>query len=151
MNILLTYATNSGGTFLVGELIAGVLRSKHNVEMKPVRELDWHALHNYEAIIIGSNTWDYQGKQGQPHEDFRPWLDDAKNVQYPGKKFAIYCLGDSSFTYFTGSAHHLEEMVSTMQGILAIPTLRIDGFFYDEIKNRSYTSSWATRLLESLG
>ncbi|MBI4067205.1 flavodoxin domain-containing protein [Candidatus Gottesmanbacteria bacterium] len=147
MNILLIYASNSGGTFLSSGIIVDVLKKhQHSVVVKNVREADPSEIGNYDLIILGSPSWDYQGKEGQPHQDYLPFLEKAKDKNFPGKPFAIYGLGDSSFAYFTGAVDHLENFVKNIGGKLITTSLRIDGFYFDQENNEKKVTDWAEDL-----
>lgn len=152
MKILLIYATNSGGTYLASQIIEEVLtHHNHDVTGKNVREINPDELNDYQVIILGSPSWDYQGKQGQPHEDYLPLLEHIRGKAFPEKLFAIYGLGDSSYTYFCGAVNHLEEVVKQMQGKLLVPSLRVDGFYFAEAKNAQLIRDWAEHLANSVG
>lgn len=151
MNILLIYATNSGGTFLASEIVQNTLTShNHTVTVKNVREADLGELANFDAIIFGSPSWDYEGKQGMPHEDYLPFLEKAQGKTFAGKPFAIFGLGDRSFTYFTGAVDHLEEFVKKLQGKLIMESLRIDGFFFNQEANSKLVADWAEKLASAI-
>lgn len=147
MNILLIYATNSGGTYLCSQIIQDVLSSKgHTVETKNVRSLDPSVMIPADLIIVGSPSWDYQGLEGQVHEDYRPFMEKAKTVDIAGKKFAVYGLGDSSYTQFCGCSGHLEEFVESVNGKRIGETLRIDSFYYNQVPNEQRVREWAEHL-----
>lgn len=152
MNILLIYATNSGGTFLSSGIISEVLKKhQHTVTVKNVRDAKPDDIANYDLIILGSPSWDYQGKEGQPHQDYLPFMEKAQGKSFPDKPFAIFGLGDSSFAYFTGAVDHLENFVKTIGGKLVIDSLRIDGFYFDQDKNSQIITDWAERVANTAG
>ena len=119
MNILLVYATNSGGTQLASQIVQEHLMSQNlQVTMKEVRDTQPEELTDADAVILASSTWDYEGLEGQPHPDYRPFMELFKGKKITGKKFAVLGLGDSSYTYFCGAVNHLEQFVKDLEGIL---------------------------------
>lgn len=147
MNIIIVYASNSGGTFISSNIIAENLKKlNHQVTVSNVRETEPGELSKFDCIIFGSPSWDYQGKEGQLHQDFLPFLEKAKGLSLPGKKFAAFGLGDSSFAYFTGAVSHLEKFIGTLGGKPIQESLRIDGFFFDQETNEKKIQVWAENL-----
>ena len=136
----------------MANLIADVLREKqHTVTVQHVRESKPAQFSGpYEAVLIGSPSWDYQGKEGQLHEEMRTFLESAEGVSLEGKKVAVFGLGDSSYMYFTGAVNYLEKFVADHHGSLLIPSLRIDGFYFDLEKNEQLARDWAQQLVGHL-
>jgi flavodoxin I len=151
MNILLVFATNSGTTMMTAQTVADKLTQKgHAVTMKEARVTTPDDFNSPEAIIIASPSWDFDGKEGMPHEDYMSLIEQLKSKTFEGKKFAIAGLGDSSYKHFCGAVDHFEELVKTMKGTLATPSLRIDKFFSDQTKNMEAINSWTESLSTSL-
>lgn len=146
MKILLLYATNSGGTFLAGRTIKEVLAKDHIVEMKKADEVKPAELARYDMVIMGSPSWNFGEKQGQPHESFLQFTAKAGGITLPEKKFAVYGCGDSTYTYFCGAVDYLEDFVKKIKGRLAVEPLKIDGYFFDLTKNTRLVKSWAQKL-----
>jgi flavodoxin I len=143
MNILLVFATNSGTTMMTAQSVSdGLTQKGHTVTMKEVKTVTADEVANAEMVIFGSPSWDFDGKEGMPHEDYMPIMNELKTKTLEGKKFAIFGLGDSSYTHFTGAVDHLEELVKTMKGTLLVPSLRIDKFFSDQAKHMEAITSW---------
>jgi flavodoxin I len=149
MNILLLYATNSGGTEMAAQMISEQL-STHNVEIKRVLEASFDDLNNYDVIILGSPSWDYGGKEGQPHDDFWEFKKHMEGKTQEGKKFAVFGLGDSSYKIFTGAVDELEKWVTEWKGILVVPSLRMDKFYYQQAENAQLIENWCKKLTEAL-
>jgi flavodoxin len=147
MNILLLYATYSGGTEVAAGEVETKLASKgHAVTKKNPKETSAEEINAADLTLLCTPTWDFEGKEGMPHEDFNTFIETHKGTQFGGKKFAILGLGDSSYTKFTGSVDILEEFVKTVGGMLAQPSLRIDGFFFDQTKHTEEVQKWADTL-----
>ena len=159
MSILILYATNSGGTQIVCEIIAKVLEDKgHTVKTVNVRGGDPELMNTAEAVVLASPSWDYHGMEGQPHEDMRDFINKAEKNRFEGKPFdfaqgkpfAVAGLGDLSYMYFTGAVDKMEKFVKEAGGTLSLPSLRIDGFFFDQERCEAITRKWAEELAASL-
>lgn len=152
MQILLVYATNSGTTMMTAQAIADKLTaSGHQVTMKQVIETSPEDVQTAPAVILGSPSWDFNGMEGMPHEEYVPLLEKLKAMSFNGKPFAIFGLGDSSYTHFCGAVDHLEELVKTGKGKLVAPSLRIDKYFSDQSKHMEAINAWADTLAIQLG
>jgi flavodoxin I len=147
MNILLIYATNSGGTQMAAQTVTDILtRGGQTVTLKQVKEANPEDLTGYDIIIFGSPSWDYKEEQGLPHEDYLSFIEKMKGKKFTSQKFAVFGLGDSSYTNFCGAVGHLETMVKSVEGKLAVESLKIDGFFYDQAGNEQKIKDWAGKL-----
>lgn len=151
MNILLVYATNSGGTQIASQIVTKALTKKnHLVIVKQASETTPQDLGQYDVIILGSPTWDYGGLEGQPHADFIALMEKCKGITAENKLFAIFGLGDSSYTHFCGAVDHLEEFVKSLKGKRIVDSLKIDGFFFDQKKNTELLKSWTEGVAKTL-
>lgn len=118
--------------------------------MKEIRMTTPEDIQNAQAIILGTPSWDFDGKEGMPHEDYIPLMDKLKTVTYENKPFAVFGLGDSSYTYFCGAVGHLEEFVKNMKGKLITPSLRIDKFFSDQTSHMETITAWSETLNQAI-
>lgn len=144
MNILLVYATNSGTTMMVAQTVSDKLNAlDHTVTMKMVMETSAEEIAAAPMVIFGSPSWDFDGKEGMPHEDYMPLMEKLKTVNAENKPFAVFGLGDSSYRVFCGAVDHLENLVKTMKGKLIVPSLKIDNYFADQTKHTEAINSWA--------
>lgn len=153
MHVLIAYATNSSGTLVTSVVIAQVLKNAgHQVTHKDIREVNPLDLSHFDVIVFGSPSWDYESPEGrlegQPHEFFRKFIKNAEGVSLPEKKFAIFGLGDTAYIKFTGAVDHLEAFVKKMGGKLVIPSLRIDGFYFNQPENEKKAAMWADNLVK---
>lgn len=152
MNILIVYATNSGTTMTAAQTISDKLTGKgHQVTMKEARDATPEDFNTPQAILLGSPSWDFEGKEGMPHEDWIPLMEKLKTVTQENKPFAVFGLGDSSYKHFCGAVEHLDELVKTMKGKLALPSLKVDKFYSDQTGNMEKINKWADDLIAALG
>lgn len=154
MNVLVAYATNSSGTLVASTIVASKLRTTHTITQKDIREVQPDALSTYDVIVFGSPSWDYKSPtghlEGQPHEFFRKFIKEAENIQLPEKKFAVFGLGDTAYINFCGAVNHLEAFVERLGGKLVTPSLRIDGFYFDQPNNEAKVAMWTDELAKQL-
>lgn len=146
MNILLVYATNSGGTAAAAQMIADALTAKgHTVTVKEAKDAKTDDLINAGFVILGSPSWDYNDMEGQPLPEMAEFIDRCKDIQLEGKPFAVFGLGDSSYTYFCGAVTYLEAFVKRTKGRLVLPSLKVDGFYMRPEAGEQITK-WAEEL-----
>ncbi|MEK7570457.1 MAG: flavodoxin family protein [Patescibacteria group bacterium] len=155
MNVTLIYATNSGGTQEAGKIIAEVFSAAgHTVTMKRANAASAADITSADLVILGSCSWErMEGKEkleGQLQEHMLAFTQTLLGHTYPKVRFAVYGLGDSSYTVFCGAADRLEEVVKKIQGQKVGETLRIDGFFFQENQNEAKVKQWAEQLVKSL-
>ncbi|OGK16796.1 hypothetical protein A3H80_02485 [Candidatus Roizmanbacteria bacterium RIFCSPLOWO2_02_FULL_37_19] len=149
MKILLSYGTNSGGTYFAAETVRKQSEERgHTVDLKEARELDSASIHNYDLTLFGSNTWFYNNKEGQPHLWYLNLEESFKARDYIGRNFAIFALGDSSYAQFAESSDYLENMIRERNGVIACPSLKIDRYYKDEKKNQNFIKKWTLDLLK---
>ncbi|HCR81436.1 MAG TPA: hypothetical protein DIV47_03085 [Candidatus Pacebacteria bacterium] len=151
MNILLLYATNSGGTQQVSQMVASLLQENgHTVSVKNPKESNADELSVAGLIIFASPSWDYQDKEGMPHEDFISLLESLKGKTLENKPFAIVGLGDSSYAHFCGAVDEFEKVVQNLKGKLIVPSLKIDGYYLHMDENNQAVRDWTSKLLAAL-
>jgi flavodoxin I len=152
MNILIAYATYSSGTEIVAHIIAETLRQhNHTITIKKISEINLDEFTQYECILLGSPSWDAPGgKDGQPHQDFLTFIETHPTAPIDGKKCAIFGLGDATYARFCYAVNYLEEYISKSGGNLIIPSLKIDGFYFDQKKNMVFIKQWAEQLTTHL-
>lgn len=150
MNILMVWATNSGTTQTVAQMINdGLAAAGHTVTSKEARATTPEDFTGAQVILLGSPSWDFEGHEGYPHEDFLPLMDKMKTTEV-AKPFAIFGLGDSSYKFYNGAVDHLEEFVKTLKGTLLIPSLKIDRFYNDQNGNTEKVNAWVGELKQKL-
>ena len=153
MNLLLVYATNSGSTFEVTNLLSGKLtEAGHQVTVKNVTEISHADFPKYDIVVLGSPSWDYEGQEGQPHQDFINLINNTpEGTSYAGHKFAIFGLGDSNYTHFCGAVTHLLDYVTKIQGNLICEPLKLDQYYNNMEESNQKVANWtASQLLPQL-
>ena len=145
MKTLLIYATNTGSTLEVANYIAQEFSEKNQeITVKDVRNLTPETLSDYDLIIFGAPTWG----EGELLESFARVLEKFTDEKFPDKKFAVFGLGDSTYTHFCSAADHLENFVKKIEGTLIVPTLKIDNFYFNQQQEIPKISEWAKEILK---
>lgn len=150
MNILITYATNSGSTFaavgVAGDTLKGL---NHAVTIKEAMSTTPEDVAANDVIILATPSWDYQDKEGQPHEDITNFIAKLAGKTYENKSFAVLGLGDTSYSHFNGAVDILEAKIAEFKGKKIIDSLRIDRY-YTQPGNPEKVTEWAKKLAEML-
>jgi flavodoxin len=129
---------------MVSQLVEQTLSEQGmQVTRKEVSQTNPDEFGNFDLVVLGSPSWDFEDKEGWPHEDYLPFMEQAKQKSFEGKKFAVFGLGDSSYTQFCGAVAHLEELVKAMKGALITESLKIDGFYFKQEENSEAAKTWA--------
>jgi len=150
MNILLVFATNSGTTQTVAQLIADTLTGAgHTVTVKEARLAAPEDFTTPQTILLGSPSWDFDGNEGFPHEDILALMEKMKGSTV-AKPFAIFGLGDTSYKFYNGAVDHLEKFVTEIHGALAVPSLKIDKYYSDVEGNNGKITAWVEELKKKL-
>lgn len=150
MKVLIAYATNSGGTFFATQTVENVLKSKrHIVTRQEIEEVSLNAFKDYDLIIFASPSWNYEGTQGELQTSFKKFVQNYSGNSLKSKKCAVFGLGDSTYLYFCGAVDRLEQFVKDNKGILLSPSLRIDGYYRNEISHNKMLEDWTERILAS--
>lgn len=147
MNILIAYATYSGGTQAASEFLTQTLTSAgHQITMKMINEVSFEDTLSYDLRVFASPSWDYEGKEGQPHQDFITWMEANKDKKFDRKACTVLGLGDSSYAHFCGAVPIIEDFVKTAEGVLKTESLKIDGYLFDTEKNNNLISDWSKKI-----
>ncbi|RJR15368.1 hypothetical protein C4579_02430 [Candidatus Microgenomates bacterium] len=146
MNVLIAYATNSGSTFTASQQVKKILEDKdHAVTLKKIVDTNPEELQSPDLIIFATPSWLVNKQDGMPHDQMWAFMEAHKDLQLNGKKVAVMGLGDRSYTKFCGAVDHLEPYVEQVGGKLALPSLRIDGYYFSE-KNPQLVEEWASKV-----
>lgn len=151
MNILLLYATYSGGTLTASHVLTDSLTSLgHSVTMQDVHEQEPSVLDNHDLVVLASPSWEFEGKDGHPHVFYMEFMKKAEEKTMPGAKFAVMGLGDTAYPNFCGVVKHLEEFTDKLQAQRIVDSLRIDGYFFNEEEHNKRIEEWAKQVSEKL-
>lgn len=150
MNAIIIYASNSGGTYFVSEIIKDTLeKNGYVVKLKRASEVKVEDIQSQNLVILGSCTWQYGSEEGQMHEHFHILKKNFAEVNLNPSNFAIFGLGDSTYFQFCASVNHLEELVKSWGKTLLVPSLRINRFYADQEEKEEIVRNWTEGLLGS--
>ncbi len=136
---------------MAGQVVEETLKQKnHAISLKEISEISPPDLNTYDAIIFASPSWEVGGKDGQPHENFFLFMQKIQGTKFAGKKFGVFGLGDRSYPTFCGAVDHLEKIVADLGGSLIIPSLRIDGYFFNQAVHDESLKKWADDFSQKL-
>ena len=150
MRILIIYATNSGGTYVASRIIEDILSKKHRVTLMRAIDARFKDLKQHSVVLLGSPSWNYGGKEGQPQETMAEFMKKMKGKRLRNRRFAVFGCGDSSFTYFCGAADYMEAFAEDIGGKLILPSLRIDKFYFHLKENEALSANWARKLARQI-
>lgn len=153
MKILIVYGTNSSSTRVAGEAMQEVwLRAGNSVILRSAHDIQPNELNAFDLVTFGSGTWELitpkRRFEGQLQQHFIEFKNRLAGKTFPGKQFAVFGVGDSSYTNFCIAANHLEALVKQIGGMQVGPTLRVDSFFFDQNANDKKICSWAQNILK---
>lgn len=145
MSVAVVYSSNSGSTYICAGIISSIL-SCNMFSAKEYLSLK----QDYDYLILGSPSWDYNHIEGMPHQDIIHLLDnpDFKKTNYTG--VAIFGCGDKSYTHFCGAVDYLENYFKAKKTKQIVPSLRINSFYFDQINNENIVNTWAKELKKQL-
>lgn len=118
--------------------------------MKKAAEVYPHELHLYPLILIGSPSWDADGKEGQPHNTITELLHRLEKIDLSHSRFGVFGCGDSAYTYFCGAVDVISSWLHTHHGDEIIEPLKIDGYYFDRDQNEEQIESWSKKLIAKL-
>ncbi|WNV81188.1 flavodoxin [Bacillus atrophaeus] len=122
-NILLVYATMSGNTEAMADLIEkGLKDAEAEVDRYEAMDIDAELLNDYDHIIMGAYTWG----DGDLPDEFLDIADEMEELNFAGKKFAVFGSGDTSYEFFCGAVDTLEEKIKERGGEVILPSIKIE-------------------------
>ncbi|MDM5297724.1 flavodoxin [Bacillus pumilus] len=122
-NVLLVYATMSGNTEAMADLIEkGLTEAGANVDRHEAMDIDADVLNDYSHIILGAYTWG----DGDLPDDFMDLYEDMEELDLTGKSFAVFGSGDTSYDHFCGAVDVIEEKVKELGGEMILPSVKIE-------------------------
>jgi len=93
MSVGLYYSTSTGNT----ETVAGYIADKVGIEdWKDIADADEAEIMGHDGIIVGAPTWHTGADEQRSGTSWDEWLyDQLPNMDFTGKKVAIFGVGDS--------------------------------------------------------
>lgn len=148
MNTIIVYATYSNSTYEASEQLKSVLEANgHSVTLQLANETTVSQFSDFNLVVFASPSWDYQGLEGQPHEDFNSLLESLASASLPDLKYAILGTGDTNYTHFCGAVDVIAKAVSATKAKQLIEPLKIDQYYMDESGNKERIVAWAEKLV----
>lgn len=123
--VLMLYASMTGNTELMAEIIADVVEQRgHEVVTKTFEldPIDVEELLDYDGVLVGTYSWD-DGELPYEAEDFYEELDD---VDIAGKVAGVFGSGDSFYDTFGGAANLMGDRFQTKKAKLVPERLIVD-------------------------
>lgn len=144
------YASTSGHTeYVVDTLMAFLKKQSRGLDMEKQRAELAKAddLLRGDVLLLASGSWNTLGVEGMLNPHMHYLLKDrAAAVDLKGKKVALIGLGDDRYHFRVGAMDHLQEFVTTHNGILIEPVLRIINEPYGQEKK---IADWSAVFLKS--
>jgi len=148
MKVLILFATNSGATFFAASEVSSVCQEKHHdVTLKSVAEAQPEILTTFDLVFLGSNTWNYNNLEGQVHTLFTDFFQKCQGRKFPNTRFAVFGLGDASYTQLAASTDHLRQFVTDHKGVLVGSPIKIDRFYEDRKAKEALIRKWTEHVL----
>lgn len=123
--IAILYGTSTGATESVASKIQKAIGTG---DIYDVAKLTTDKLQPYDFLIVGCSTTGY----GDLQEDWDAFLPKFKDMDFTGKKVALFGLGDSSSysdTFVNGMAQVYEAIKDKVEIVGAVST---EGYSYEE-------------------
>lgn len=96
-NVLLVYATMSGNTEAMADLIEkGLIQAQASVDRYEAMDIHAELFNDYEYILLGTYTWG----DGDLPDEMLDIAEDMENLEFTGKTFALFGSGDTSYEFF---------------------------------------------------
>lgn len=124
MKIGVFYASMSGNTEAIADIIAGVLKDQnHDVDLEDFMSVQSAAeLLNYDLAFIGMYTWG----DGDYPDECLDMIEEIEQLDLENHPFAIFGSGDTSYPEFCGALDHLQKLIEEQGGTVVGNPLRIE-------------------------
>jgi flavodoxin I len=122
MKIGLFYGSDTGKTKEIAEKIADLVGTE-NIDLYNLADTKPNKILDYEYLILGAPTW----YDGELQADWETNLPALQNLDFSGKKVAIYGLGDQY-----GYAEYYLDAVGTIADVLQAKGASLHGLWTTE-------------------
>lgn len=131
MQIGLFYASSTGNTESVAEIIARKLESTAKVKRYNIAEGDIEKMQEFTILVMGISTWG----EGELQDDWESAFDTLNSLDLSGKTVALFGLGDQEGygDNFLDAMGILHEKVVAL-GAKTVGYTPTDDFEFDESK-----------------
>lgn len=124
MKIGVFYASMSGNTEAIADIIAGELKDdNHDVDLEDFMSVQSASeLLNYDLTFIGMYTWG----DGDYPDECLDMIEEIEQLDLENHPFALFGSGDTSYPEFCGSLDHLQRLIEEQGGTVVGNPLRIE-------------------------
>ena len=151
MSLLIIYASGSGHTAYVVEVLAAFLAKKAkklDVHVVRAEEADEKDLTKSDVVILASGTWNTGGVEGQMHPFMYEFLKKrAKGADLQGQSATVIALGDERYFYTARAGEHMRSYLVTHGAEIVCQPLTIVNEPYSQ---EAKIEKWATKFLSSV-
>merc|ERR1712078_278615 len=134
MSVGLYYSTTTGNT----ETVAGYLGAALGIEAEDIGSAEDDAILAHDAIVVGAPTWHTGADEQRSGTSWDEWLyDNLPNLDFTGKKVAIFGVGDSgsySDNFCDATGEMYEQLTARGAKVFGMSPSD-DGFDYTESKS----------------
>ncbi|MBN8200991.1 MULTISPECIES: flavodoxin [Bacillaceae] len=124
MKIGVFYASMSGNTEAIADIIAGELKDQnHDVDLEDFMSVQSASeLLNYDLTFIGMYTWG----DGDYPDECLDIIEEIEQLDLEKQPFAIFGSGDTSYPDFCGALDQLQRIIEEQGGTVVGNPLRIE-------------------------
>ncbi|MBG9588413.1 flavodoxin [Cytobacillus firmus] len=124
MKIGVFYASMSGNTEAIADIIAGELKDQnHDVDLEDFMSVQSASeLLNYDLTFIGMYTWG----DGDYPDECLDIIEEIEQLDLEKQPFAIFGSGDTSYPDFCGALDQLQRLIEEQGGTVVGNPLRIE-------------------------
>ena len=125
--VLIVFGSTTGNTESVASFVAKGLKNKGiEPDVKSAADVEAKGLADgYDVILFGCSTWGEEEIELQ--DDFIPLYESFDEIDFSGKKVAVFGCGDSSYTYYCGAVDVIQEKAEQLGATIIYESLKIDG------------------------
>ncbi|QAS53794.1 flavodoxin [Halobacillus litoralis] len=121
-DILIGFASMSGNTEDIADLLHTHLQDAHEVVMEEIEDIEVSNLKEFDCILIGSYTWN-DGDLPYEVEDF---YDELSEVDLSGVPAAVFGSGDPTYPKFCEAVHLIQHQLQISGANLIQEELEIE-------------------------